>query len=520
MTNKNIQMKHKQNGAWNNLYPLTLTENVFNAAGRKIDDILSEMVTATEQKVNKFRSETGSNENGHWIKRPDGTMVCWRTITIGGESEGSWGELFYWSPTPSNWTLPQEFIEPPTISYTSGTHHFIWTQLNVLNNKVLDIYGYRPEPLHDVTWVDEVIIKAEGRWADSGSGLFFKFSDYPTYWESHITQKVNEVKTQENKNSNTHSFAFITDHHLDANDKYSFSIVKKMNKELNLSTVIVGGDLVTETSVAPKAGVIRQIQQVVDGFHEVHPKTMMVKGNHDDGSIVRLWNQTIKPDEMYEKMFSFMGDSVVYGATGLYHYRDNNTQKIRYIVLNSIDIPYIQVGSDLKYRGQWDYAYRQTQVDWLINEALDIPEDWSVIISSHLPPYKEGVKGWDAPTNNEEIVRGILKAYKTKTTYSASSQASVPDDLKISVNADFRNKGGDVIAWFCGHVHYDNVVQLPEGFPLITVLNDGGQRWLDSPQRVSGTIAEQAFDIATVNKNERKIYLTRVGAGSNRVVSY
>lgn len=475
-------------------------------------------INTVEQKVNNLRSEKGSNEHGHWIKRPDGTMVCWRTVQIGGDPTGSWGSLYYWYTNPRAWTFPQPFIEAPTLEFIAKSKQFFWAHINDRTTMANDLTGYRPD--NQTMDLLDVIVKATGRWKDSGDGLFFKSSDYPSYWESHITQKVNEVKAQENKNSSTHSFAFITDLHLDANDKYSFSIVKKMNKELNLSTVIVGGDLVTETIVGSRAGALRQIQQVVDGLHEVHPKTMTAQGNHDDSSIMSLWNQTIKPDEMYEKMFSFMGDAAQYGPSGLYHYRDNNAQKIRYIVLNSIDIPYIQVGTGLKYKGIHIYAYRQTQANWLINEALDTPPGWSVIISSHLPPYKEGVKAWDLPTNNEEIVRGILKAYKTKTTYSANSQASVPDDLKISVNADFRNKGGEVIAWFCGHVHYDNVVQLPEGFPLITVLNDGAHRWLDSPQRVSGTIAEQAFDIATVNKNERKIYLTRVGAGSNRVVSY
>lgn len=539
-------MKNKQNGTWDNLYPITLTENVFNATGEKIDDILSDMTAETEQtkqdhntrinevttknqqqdtaintvtqNVNNIKSEKGSNSYGHWIKRPDGTMICWRTLTIGGSPNGQWGDLFYWYATPREWYFPQPFIERPSISYSTGTSQYLWSQSNTNERWITEISGMRP--VNTATEESEIIIRAIGRWSDSGDGLFFKFRDYPAYWESHITQKVNEVKTQENKSPNTHSFAFITDLHLDANDKYSFSIVKKMNEELNLSTVIVGGDLVTETIVTSIAGARRQIQQGVDGFHEIHPKAMMVVGNHDDSSIMNRWDYTIKPDEIYEKMFSFMASQAHYGPTGLYHYRDDNTQKIRHIVLNGMDVPYIKDGTGFKYLPFSYYAFRQTQVDWLINEALNTPPDWSVIVSSHFPPYKEGVKAWDKPITNEEIVRGILGAYKTKTTYSASSQTSVPNDLKISVNADFGNNGGDVIAWFCGHVHYDNVVQLPEGFPLITVLNDGGQRWLDSPKRVSGTIAEQAFDIATVNKNERKIYLTRVGAGSNRVVSY
>lgn len=43
MTNKNIQMKHSNNGKWDNLYPITLFENVFDKDGKILNDELKVM---------------------------------------------------------------------------------------------------------------------------------------------------------------------------------------------------------------------------------------------------------------------------------------------------------------------------------------------------------------------------------------------------------------------------------------------------------------------------------------------
>jgi hypothetical protein len=38
--------------------------------------------------------------------------------------------------------------------------------------------------------------------------------------------------------------------------------------------------------------------------------------------------------------------------------------------------------------------------------------------------------------------------------------------------------------------------------------------------RVTRTITEQSFDVFTVNKAERKIYATKIGAGDDREIAY
>ena len=43
MSNKNIQMQQKIAGAWNKLYPLSLTQNIFDGNGDNVDDIIALM---------------------------------------------------------------------------------------------------------------------------------------------------------------------------------------------------------------------------------------------------------------------------------------------------------------------------------------------------------------------------------------------------------------------------------------------------------------------------------------------
>lgn len=39
-------------------------------------------------------------------------------------------------------------------------------------------------------------------------------------------------------------------------------------------------------------------------------------------------------------------------------------------------------------------------------------------------------------------------------------------------------------------------------------------------ERVAGTTTEQSFDVFTVNKAEKKIFATKIGAGADRVINY
>lgn len=61
--------------------------------------------------------ESGSNENGNFIKFSDGTMICYKTTNeIDMNITTEWGSLYEGQTSLGN--LPAEFIETPTISVT------------------------------------------------------------------------------------------------------------------------------------------------------------------------------------------------------------------------------------------------------------------------------------------------------------------------------------------------------------------------------------------------------------------
>lgn len=61
--------------------------------------------------------ESGSNDNGSWIKYSDGTMICYKsTGWIDMNITTSWGSLYEGNISVGN--FPAEFIETPTISVT------------------------------------------------------------------------------------------------------------------------------------------------------------------------------------------------------------------------------------------------------------------------------------------------------------------------------------------------------------------------------------------------------------------
>lgn len=465
-------------------------------------------------------SETGSNSQGSWVKRADGTMEVTMRARIKGPLE-PYGELFFGYMNPRNMNFPQRFKNPPTLSFSADRYNWFFVTSSVTGNGIVDAVGYRA---YDGTSLDEtwVTITAHGHW-DKAPAKGFALQDtslYPEYWRGHVESKIDRVVGLQAGGRDRMSFGFITDMHMEGNAGNSFGIMQDIIEKAGITTFINGGDQANNGVNALKGRAISQIEQMFHGFAPIQDKMLNAMGNHDDNSISSLWSETMKHDELYSRLFRYMGNKVVYGPTGKYFYKDDLFHKVRYIVLDSIDIPYIKEGTGLKYRGQTKYAFRQEQLDWFAKKALDTPSGYSVVVTSHVPVYETGVVGMDNNVRNSILARGILRAYKMGRKYTASSSDNVEADLKASVNVDFTGKGGDVIAWFGGHVHTDNVVIMPDNIPMITTLNDSAKPWGSAPARSRGTVSEHAFDIVTVDKGSRKIYLTRIGAGKDRIVSY
>lgn len=109
-------------------------------------------------------------------------------------------------------------------------------------------------------------------------------------------------------------------------------------------------------------------------------------------------------------------------------------------------------------------------------------------------------------TVNEEIVEGDV----SKPGYDA-----------VSVNCDFSNAKGNLVGYFHGHIHSDSL-NTTKGFPIVGTRSDAVEEYTEElrNERVAGTITEQSFNVFTVNKKNKTIYATKIGAGADREISY
>ena len=328
-------------------------------------------------------------------------------------------------------------------------------------------------------------------------------------------------KIQAHQNENTFNFALFSDLHY-APEKYGeiykgssdyetvvshmVDAINIVNEQVPLECLITLGDNVEgqvyttdstdlAATVAERAAnslsvIHSKVKDLNTALKRLQIPRISCKGNHDDGSINAYYGES---DHTY-KLAYIMQDADYYTrffkhnankerimlsdpAAGLTAYLDLPTSKIRMIFLNSIDIPY-QADSDgncpyigSPYNqylcGQHTFGYQQTQLDWLANTALKLPDSgWQVMIFQHHPMLNNFSKHANTASDyqrfNYDVLEGILNAFQHGTTYThASTTGKAPNGatsalFACTLSADFTAQGaGQIIAIWNGHIHRD-----------------------------------------------------------------
>lgn len=339
----------------------------------------------------------------------------------------------------------------------------------------------------------------------------------PSYWNTQLDSKINTINAlQKQIGYNGTSFAMITDIHWNDNAQNSPKILEKVMNECNVNYYFDGGDFCANPSGLTEAQQVAEIKSYNSAFSNIKGRRLLAKGNHDDNSINNKFADTITDLEMYDLLYrsNSLNNNFKKGRTGDYYYIDDEMTKIRYIVLNCIDIPYIQSGDGLKYKGMDTWVFRQEQITWFTNVALNVPSnDYGVVVCSHIPINQGLIK-------NDYLLMNSLQAFNDKSTYQGS--ANIGTDFEASVNVNYTGKGGVAICWICGHNHQDKYITLPSNitFKMVCCLNDSLQVVSGQATKTRGTDTEQAFDIFTINKLTRTVNITRIGAGADRSFTY
>lgn len=352
----------------------------------------------------------------------------------------------------------------------------------------------------------------------------------PTHWTTHLNTKISAITTLQNQGgADCTSLVFITDTHISGNNQNSGVLVEKIVKECDVPFVVHGGDFVTGHGTASKQSILNDIKLDREMFGDVWDRVLRTEGNHDaaydgDASVPIYYTKNLTEEECYNYMFrhNSLQPQKVVGGNKSYFYQDDIVNKIRIIMLNSSDLPAGVDGTGkslTKYNKMQKACMREAQVNWFANVALQVPDDtWSVLVCSHIEPYST-----DMIVQNGNMAAEILQAFKNKTGYSGSSKATVEAEFKFTTSVHFGGKGGNVIGWLSGHMHADSLNRnRPVGinYNIVETLNDSKNVWAGQPNKTTGTATEQAFDVLTINKKTRKVNLTRIGAGTDRLFTY
>lgn len=268
-------------------------------------------------------------------------------------------------------------------------------------------------------------------------------------------------------------FMIITDQHWERNAKKSPFVINALCENCHVPRMFNLGDM---------ADTVRQdladlMAANFDG--DIH----YVMGNHD----------YFRPAK--GKGLAYAYDSGKPMQVGVrerhYYYVDNPQSKLRYIILSGFD-------EGVESGDSWTRGYEAAQLAWLATEALNVEAGWNVLVYMH------------------------------STHVISSDRLNVTADIyaaPVLELLDANNAEGKIIAIFSGHTHIDAVMHTTGGIPIIITACDKYQAYTSGDyfdfyddDRLLGTITEQCFDVAAIDKTVRTINLVRIGAPAHDIV--
>lgn len=447
-----------------------------------------------------------------------------------------------------------------------------------ISDKVSTVNGVAPDENGNV---EIAMPKAKTSCETDGECYFVRkemktyFTDYPEAVtdlnaNSYIDGKIASVPQGD-------SFLFVTDMHYTDNNKNSLMPMLYAYKRLGLKTVVHGGDVLCETIDRNLATL--ELRKWTDDMRSCFGKYMLpVFGNHDAnwaditfGEVTDINQDPIIPYSIVENIFLNGNRSAIVQEIEeeirlkalnwfptitdedmenfvawykLHYYFDDHEHKTRHIILNKAGFsPIVR-----KYaKSDAEFEYRM-QFEWLYDVLLDTPDDYNIVISSHI------LTDYNTNTISSAALSIMNLLSLAKNNGSAWIDITVGHDGNsfIFENKQFdfsvHNRTGKIIC-LCGHSHWDSacVCHTVDGTyksevytDSLTIGDDGVLVIMTQTDAIDGqvteteaternypaysatmtsdTVTEQCFDIVTLTDD--KVVCTRIGAGEDRVFNY
>ena len=322
-----------------------------------------------------------------------------------------------------------------------------------------------------------------------------------------------------------------------------------------IDVAVINGDLVYNDfrdNFSNPAPTTNKYDYIEDVLLKSNVPVCITIGNHDVGNSA-IVAYTGTQDEVFDKFFT--EDILTQMALAApevtrvpddktsYYYKDFSTYGVRVITLNEYDYDYALTGADYTLvRGY--KIYSRAQILWFIAALKGAKTaGYGVIICVHQCPsapedlvldsnFSSSIM-YTAPTTYmaRNIIQEIVEAFRTGTDITLNGSlftgaaAYLNDTVTYplykmdNITTDF-SAGGEFLFYLCGHHHADflgTFVTYPyqHVIGVTTAVCDGnGNRWDDLP-RVVNTKSEDAFNIITVDRTVKAVFVVRVGASIN-----
>ena len=284
---------------------------------------------------------------------------------------------------------------------------------------------------------------------------------------------INEAIAECGENCET--FFWITDIHWEPefNTRKSPSLIKYIASKTGIDKILNGGDT-GDSQVICKNGIAQLLAAI--GSNKVYT----VAGNHEMVDASKYERPFLRVDD---ELRSHNTD-ILYGdgdGHRSYFYFDNNDTATRYIGLASFGL----------YDGNLcESCYTTEQLEWFKNTALNVEEDWTIVIFTHA-------------IYNVSSATGKMYIYPQGANHF----------IEAIDNYDGKGKISCVLI---GHTHKDRIHIGPTGIPYVISASDRYSPYMDDIDlsRVPGTISEQHFEVVVIDKGKKQIKMIVIGANA------
>lgn len=349
----------------------------------------------------------------------------------------------------------------------------------------------------------------------------------PYWWDGAITTAEDTINEYLLSDEDSASFAFVTDTHIEDNAGNSGLLLNKVMKDCHIPVWFHGGDAVTSSQTISKDAVISAMESDFEQFKKIESIGLRAIGNHDPVfTTTDTWDSNLTNGEINHYYHGVDREKYlqVYGAKKGYFYKDIAKDKLRCIVLDIV--PYAsQVDSDELVTGSnkmYFYLFGSEQLDWFADVLASTPQDYKVVVCSHISPVHLNElrtidEDWNENTPTDYLqCRKIAEAYALKSTYTFSGtlDADTTGDT-YAIDVDFSAANGDFVCFICGHTHKDFMLTL-DNVHIVGTANDSlsvsSNVSTYAPSKTEGTDTEQIIDFYCILPNSNTVKVVRLGA--------